>query len=213
MRNATVPTPPRLGGTPAPCYAQDNAEGTPLAMTDALTLLKTRKSPKIFDLTSPARRRPSSTRCSPSPRACPTMASSPLALRHLRGRGARAGRRGHRGRLPRRQSGCGRGSREHRAHPALHAPLVIAVVSKAGPHAKIPNGNRRFPVPPPAPCWCSPPTRSAMPRPGSPAGTPMMRACAPRSASSRTSASSASCMSARSSARRRTARGRRSPTS
>lgn len=140
MPNATAPPPPRLGGTPAPCYAQDNAEGTPLAMTDALTLLKTRKSPKVFDLTSPG----------PTPAQLDEM----LAI---------ASRVPDHGKLAPWRFVIFEGEARGRAGEAIaaafradnpdadedrvtiermrlsHAPLVIGVVSKAGPHAKIPE--------------------------------------------------------------------------
>ena len=118
------------------CYAQRNWQ-RPIAyaMPDALDLLKTRRSVKPIELDRSRRRpRPNSRRCSPSPRACPTTASSRP--------GASSCSRAMRGSRPattiaavfkrqpaRRHARPGRVSKRKRL---ARAPLVIAVVSRAG---------------------------------------------------------------------------------
>ena len=63
-----------------------------------------------------------------------------MALHRVRGRGAARGRTGHRGRVPRQISRRQAASRSTYERKRLaRAPLVIAVVSRAGPHVKIPE--------------------------------------------------------------------------
>ena len=90
---------------------------------------------------SPARRRPGGDRHHPDrrlPRARSRQAH-PLALHRVRGRGPPRGRRGHRGGVPGQISRRQARERRYERSRLARAPLVIAVVSRAAPHVKIPE--------------------------------------------------------------------------
>ena len=109
-------------------------------MPDALQLLKTRRSVKPIELTGPGPTLPKSTPCLPSRRACPTTASStPWRFIVFEGEA-------------RLTAGATIAAVFHDEHPdatadqleferkrLARAPLVVAVVSRAGPHVKIPE--------------------------------------------------------------------------